>query len=103
MATYALGTVTTTMTARKDCSACQTTPKRTHSLIERRACNLAALHKQTKQCQQARAELTLHQFVNVLATIHEAMALARVHVQGNIFVAACLHLLNELLHCLYVT
>ena len=46
-------------------------------------------------------ELTLHHLVDVLTPIHEAMALPRVHVQGHILVPICLHLLNELLHCLH--
>ena len=46
-------------------------------------------------------KLTLHHLVDVLAPIHEAMALPRVHVQGHILVAVCLHLLDELLHCLH--
>ncbi len=46
-------------------------------------------------------ELTLHHLVNVFTPIHEAMALPRVHIQGHILVPICLHLLNELLHCLH--
>jgi len=46
-------------------------------------------------------ELTLHHLVDVLTPIHEAMALPGVHVQGHVLVAVCLHLLNELLHCLH--
>ena len=50
-----------------------------------------------KELLYGQKELTLHHLVNVVATIHESMALAWVHVQGHIFIAARLDLFYELL------